>query len=446
MSQLVHITGGHLADPSQGVDGPADLRVEDGIVTAVASPGGLPVLTRPDATIDASGCHILPGLTDTQTHLREPGHEYKETIAQAAASAVAGGITRLFAMPNTDPVADSLAVCELVRAKGAAAGAARVLPVGALSHQMAGKTLSEMGELAASGCPAVSDAWAPIDSSQIMRRALEYARGVGLPVITVPQDLGLSGKGVMHEGAVSTRMGLSGIPAASEVISVARDIALAELTGARVHISPISAAGSVRLLRDAHQRGVQVSAGTAPLYLHLTDAALEGYDSNAKVYPPLRTANDRAALREAVADGTISVIASCHAPHAEFEKQVEFDQAPFGVAGLTTALSLTLKLVEEKVFDLATAVARWTSGPESIFGDAAGSGTLAVGSPADLTIVDLSVNREVTRRTLNGHALNTPFMGWTLPGEVRHTLINGCTVFAAAHITPPQATRAGGTR
>ncbi len=441
MNDMVRITGGHLIDPAQGIDGPADLLIEDGKIVAVTPPGGLPDRNdRAARTINATGCHLLPGLVDTQTHTREPGHEYRETIAQAATQAAAGGITRLFAMPNTEPVADSLAVCELVRTKGAAAGGARVLSVGALTRGMAGEVLSEMGELAASGCPAVSDAWAPIDSSQMMRRALEYAHGVGMVVITVPQDLGLSGKGVMHEGAVSTRLGLLGIPEASEVISVARDIALAELTGARVHISPVSAAGSVRLLRDAQQRGVPVTAGTAPHYLHLTDEALSGYDTNAKVYPPLRTADDRAALREAVADGTIAVIASCHAPHAEFEKQVEFDHAPFGVAGLSTALSLTLQLVADGVLDLTTAVARWSSGPVDVFGSAAGSGTLKAGEAADLTVVDLSARWRVSRDSLNHHALNTPFMEQTLPGVVRHTLVAGRTVFS----TPAQrATESG---
>ncbi|MBI5136195.1 MAG: dihydroorotase [Nitrospirae bacterium] len=439
LQHTVRIVGGHLVDPAAGIDAPRDLLIVDGRVAMVAEPGRLP---GHGATLDAAGCHVLPGFTDTQAHLREPGYEYKETIAQAAGDAARGGITRLFAMPNTNPVADSLAVCELVRAKARAAGAAHVLPVGALTRGMAGEVLSEMGELARSGCPAVSDAWVPVDSSQMMRRALEYARGVGLPVITVPQDLGLSGKGVMHEGAVSTRLGLSGIPAASEEISVARDIALAELTGCRVHISPVSTAGSVRLLGDAIRRGVPVSAGTAPHYLLLTDAFLEGYDTNGKVYPPLRSDADVRALREAVADGTVAVIASCHAPHAEFEKQVEFDHAPFGVAALATALSLTLLLVEEGILDLPTAVARWTVGPGQVFGAPAGAGTLAEGAPADLSVVDLGARWQVTRAALSGHGLNTPFLGHTLPGRVRHTLIGGQAVFAAE--APPVAAGLGG--
>jgi dihydroorotase len=430
MNETIRITGGHLVDPAAGLDGPHDLLIENGTVTAVTAPGKLP--DGSGKTINASGCHIMPGLTDTQTHLREPGYEYKETIAEAAASAAASGLSRLFAMPNSNPVADSLAVCELIRAKSRAAGGAQVLPVGALSKGMAGEVLSEMGELAASGCPAVSDAWVPIESSQMTRRAFEYAKGQGLPVITVPQDLQLSGKGVMHEGSVSTRLGLSGIPAASEEISVARDIALAELTGATVHISPLSCAGSVRMVRDAQKRGVPVSAGTAPHYLLLTDECLIGYDTNAKVYPPLRGKADMIALREGVADGTIGVITSCHAPHAAFEKQVTIDRAPFGVAGLATALSLTLKLVEEKVFDLPTAVARWSVGPGSIFGsDAAGSGTLTVGSPADITVMDLSEHWQINCDTLHGHACNTPFLGQTVPGRVRHTLLAGRTLFAA---------------
>ena len=436
MSETILIRGGHLIDPAAGVDAPTDLLIQDGKVARTGAPGTLSGTHE----IDAGGCHVLPGLVDTHAHLREPGLEYKETIADAARNAVAHGITRLFAMPNTDPVCDNVAVCELVRARGRAAGAAHVLPVGALTRDMAGKVLSEMGELADNGCPAVSDAWVPIESSQMMRRALEYAKGVGLPVITVPQDLGLSGNGVMHEGPISTRLGLRGIPAASEEIPVSRAIALAELTGCPIHISPLSTAGSVRMVAAAQRRGVPVTAGTSPMYLDLTDERLLSYDTNAKVYPPLRPRRDVEVLRQALADGTLGTLTSCHAPHAAYEKEVEFDHAPFGVAGLATALSLTLKLVEEKVVDLSTAVARWTVGPREAFGEAAGPATLAEGALADLTVADLSATWEVTPEV----AHNTPYLGHTLTGRVRHTLVAGQPVFSASEPNHEPAMKAAG--
>lgn len=442
MSNRLIISGGHLVDPAGGIDAPKDILIEDGVVAAVADPGELgAALADQIERIDATGRTVLPGLIDTHTHLREPGHEYKETIADAAFSAVSGGITTLFAMPNTDPVCDSVSICDRVTARAKEAGLARVLPVGALTRNMEGEALSEMGELARFGCPAVADAWVPVESSQMMRRALEYAKGVGLSVITVPQDLGLSKGGVAHEGAVSTRLGLRGIPAASEEISVGRSIALAELTACPVHISPLSTAGSVRMVKDAKSRGVRVTAGTAPHYLHLTDAALINYDTNLKVYPPLRTTADRNALRQAVADGTIDTITSCHAPHAAYEKAVEFDYAPFGIAGLATALPLTLKLVEEKVMNLSDAVARWTVGPRQAFGLAeAGMGTVAAGAPADLTIVNMAAKWEVTAEALHSRGKNTPFIGETFTGKVTHTLVAGALVYH------DEAADAAGTR
>ncbi|MDH4228803.1 MAG: dihydroorotase [Nitrospirota bacterium] len=432
---VVTILGGHLVDPAAGVDAPADLRIENGRIARVTAPGALP---REGQVIDAAGRHVLPGLIDTHAHLREPGHEHKGTVADAAFQAAMGGITCLFAMPNTDPVCDSRAVCEMVINRARQTGAVRVLPVGAMTRGMENRVLSEMGELAACGCPALADAWAPIESSQMFRRALEYARGVGLPVITVPQDLGLSADGVMHEGDVATRLGLAGIPAASEEISVARAIALAELAGCRLHIAPITTAGSVRLVADARRRGLDVSAGTAPHYLHLTDAALIGYATAAKVYPPLRPRTDLEALRAAVADGTVSVLSSCHAPHADYEKAVEFSLAPFGMAGLSTALSLTLLLVKEGVLPLSSAVARWTHGPREVFA-LADAGTLAEGSPADLTIVDLSSTWEITPRAVAGHGLSTPWLGQTLPGRVCQTLLGGKIVHDSQRSTavPP---------
>ncbi|MFQ5507983.1 MAG: dihydroorotase [Leptospirillia bacterium] len=440
MSGALLIRGGHLVDPAAHIDAPMDLLIEDGCVAQVAEPGTIKATGA--RTIDATGHHVLPGLIDTHAHLREPGYEYKETIAQACQTAAAGGITTLFAMPNTEPVCDSKAVCDLVTARGREAGTARVLPVGALTRHMDGDVLSDMGELARSGCPAVSDAWVPIESSQMMRRALEYAKGVGMTVITVPQDLGLSKGGVMHEGEAATRLGLSGIPAASEEIAVSRAIALAELSGCPIHLAPLSTSGSVRMVRDARARGLAVTAGTAPHYLHCTDRAVNGYNTAAKVYPPLREEADRDALREGVADGTIDTLSSCHAPHADFEKAVEFDRAPFGIAGLATALSLTLQLVEEHVLELSTAVARWTVGPREAFGlEGAGFGTLTEGAPADLTVVDLAARWEVTAESLDGKAASSPFVGDTLPGQVRLTLFGGNPVHGNTADLPTAAAR-----
>ena len=420
MTDIVIITGGHLIDPAAQIDALKDLKIADGNIVAVADPGQLPDSAGATA-IDASGCHILPGLIDTHTHLREPGFEYKETIADAARTAVHAGITRLFAMPNTEPACDSVAVVEMVLQRGRAAGLAQVHPVGALTRHMEGQVLAEMAELAQAGCPAVSDAWVPVESSQMMRRALEYAHGVGLPVITVPQDMGLSADGVMHEGAVSTRLGLTGIPAASEEIPVGRIIALSELTGCRIHISPLSTAGAVRMVRNAQRRGVPVSAATAPHYLLLTDDRLEGFDTRAKVYPPLRSEADREALRQGVVEGTLTVLASCHAPHAAFEKEVTFDRAPFGMASLSTALSLTLQLVEDKVLSLSQAVACWTTGPQAVFGaNAVGAARLSDGDEATLTIVDTAA-----RWTVGDAAGASPFAGESLPGQVRHTFVAG---------------------
>jgi dihydroorotase len=422
----MRITGGHLVDPAAGVDALRDLLIENGRVKQIAEPGGLPEMVDAE-TVDATGCHVLPGLIDTHAHLREPGQEHKETIAGAGRQAAMGGISCLFAMPNTDPVCDSVAVCEHIVTLAARAGNVRVLPVGALTRGMKNEVLSEMGELARYGVPALADAWSPIESSQMFRRALEYARGVGLPVITVPQDLGLSADGVMHEGAVSTRLGLPGIPAASEEISVSRAIALAELTGCPLHVAPITTAGSARMVRNAQARGAAVSAGTAPHYLHLTDEAVEGYPTACKIYPPLRPRADVEALRAAVADGTVSVLTSCHAPHADHEKAVEFNNAPFGMAGLSTALSLTLALVKEGVLPLSDAVARWTAGPRRTFG--LESGTLSEGAVADLTLVDLSADWQVTPEAVEGRTHGTPWLHKTLPGRVIRTVLGGNTVY-----------------
>ncbi len=451
MSNALVITGGHLVDPAAGIDEPRDLLVEDGVVRAVAPPG---TLDKKGARVDAGGCLVLPGLIDTHTHLREPGFEHKGTIAGAAKEAAAGGITTLFAMPNTDPVCDSAAVCAYVQARAAEAGLCRVFPVGALTRGMKGEALPDMGELAGAGCAAVADAWVPVEGSQLMRRALEYALGAALPVITVPEDLGLAGGGVMHEGPVATRLGLAGIPSESEEISVYRAVALAELTGCPVHLAPISTRGSVRIVRNAKERGVPVTAGTALHYLVLTDARVAGYDTLCKVYPPLRPAEDVDVLRAAVADGTVSVLTSGHAPHAAYEKAVEFDRAPFGMAGLATALALTLRLVEEKVLPLSDAIARWTVGPRAAFpavanfgdlgnfGNLGNLGTLAEGSPADLTVVAPGETWEVPAADPAaadaGPYAASPLGGERLKGVVRLTLLGGKPVHE-----PPNAMTAG---
>ena len=378
----VGIVGGRLIDPASGKDGLYDIVVMNGTVASVQVQNkGKEALTGGEGwdIIDATGMLVVPGLVDIHTHLREPGEEYKETIETGTRAAAAGGITSVLAMANTEPVNDSASVTRLMLRKAKEAGYANLFPVGSVSAGMLGETLSEFGELFEAGCVAVSDDGLPVADGSLMRRALEYAKIFNIPVISHAEDLCINADGVMNEGEVATRLGLRGIPNASEDSTVARDIQLAELTGGRLHIAHVSTRGAVELIRSAKARGVQVSAEAAPHHLLLDDSQVEGYDTNAKMSPPLRSKDDARALIEGLKDSTIEAVATDHAPHSSVEKDVEFTAAANGIVGLETSLGLVLELVENKELDLATAIERMTSGPARVMG--LNKGSLKVGSP-----------------------------------------------------------------
>jgi dihydroorotase len=397
--------------------------IEGDRIVGVGNPGTLGTDAR---AIDAHGQLVTPGLIDMHVHLREPGYEYKETIATGVRAALAGGFTAVACMANTNPVNDSGAVTQFILDRAALAAGARVYPIGALSVGLRGERLAEIGEMHRAGIVAVSDDGMPVMDAGLMRRALEYARLFDLPVIVHEEDRELAGGGVMHEGPTAVRLGLRGVPAAAEEVMVARDIALAELTGGRLHIAHVSTAGAVALVRTARARGVAVSAEVTPHHLFLTDEAVEGYDTNAKMAPPLRTAADVAALRAGLADGTIEAIASDHAPHHRDEKDVEFDVAANGVVGLETTLALGLRLVAEGVLGLPALVERLSTGPAKILGRP--GGTLAPGVPADVTLIDPERRWKVDPRALRSRSRNTAFAGWEMTGRATTVLVGGRVV------------------
>jgi dihydroorotase len=414
------IKNGHILDPANKVDEKLDLLVMDGKIAKLGKPGSF--AADGVKVIDVSGKLVVPGLIDMHVHLREPGFEYKETILTGTAAAKEGGFTSVCCMPNTNPVNDNRSVTEFILGQ-AKDGSARVFPIGAITKGSKGEELAEMGELHAAGCPAVSDDGKPVVSAAIMRRAMEYSNIFDLLIISHCEDSSLSGKGVMHEGAVSTELGLRGIPRAAEDVMTGRDITLAELTGCRLHIAHVSTAGSVNMIRAAKVRGVKVTAETCPHYFTLTDEAVRGYNTQAKMNPPLRTADDVAAIKQGLTDGTIDVIATDHAPHGMDEKSGEFDYAPFGIVGLETALGLTFKLVEEKVLSLAEAIKKLSTNPASIL--KINKGTLSVGADADITIIDLDADWTVDSAQFKSKSKNTPFNGWKLRGRAVQTIVRG---------------------
>ncbi len=425
------ITGGRVIDPGR-LDGPAEVLIENGKVAAVGQ-NLLAAASRDKGSVtvvDATGKLVLPGFVDLHVHFREPGFEYKETIATGGASAVAGGFTSVCCMPNTNPVNDSQSVTEFMLEKARAAGNCSVFPVGAITKGSEGKELAEIGDLRRAGCVAISDDGRPVMNSMVMRRAMEYALAFDMPVIDHCEDLHLSEGGCMNEGLVSTELGLAGIPAAAEDVMVARNIALAELTGARLHLAHVSTAGSVRMVREAKARGIRVTAEACPHHFSLTEEAVRGFNTLAKMNPPLRAWQDVQAIKEGLADGTIDVIATDHAPHAGQDKQREFSDAPFGIVGLETALPLTLALVEEGVLTLAQAVAKLTSEPAKAFSLAKGS--LAPGADADLVIVDQQQGWEVDPSRFRSKSKNTPFAGWKVKGLVLRTFVAGRVVYESA--------------
>ncbi|MCY4614361.1 MAG: dihydroorotase [Nitrospira sp.] len=421
------IAGGQVVDPGQW-NGIADVLIEEGKISAVEPDlqqklQGVKALT----TIDATGLIVCPGFVDLHVHFREPGFEHKETIATGSAAAVAGGFTSVCCMPNTQPVNDSRSVTEFILAQAAAAGKARVFPIGAITKGSKGEELAEIGELFDAGCVAVSDDGVPVMNSLVMRRAMEYASAFHLPVIDHCEDSQLSRGGSMHEGAVSTELGIPGIPKAAEEVMVARNISLAELTGARLHLPHVSTVGSVRMVREAKARGVPVTAEACPHHFSLTDEAVRSYDSNAKMNPPLRTDEDVQAIKEGLRDHTIDIVATDHAPHAVQEKLLEFDAAPFGIIGLETAFPLTLNLVEEGLLTLEQAIAKLTREPARVFD--LSHGTLAPGVAADVTLIDPAATWVVDPARLHSLSRNTPFAGWTMKGRVVKTLVAGEVVY-----------------
>ena len=424
MSDLL-IRGGRVIDPSRNSDGSADLRIRDGKIDAVGR--NIP-MEQGTTVIDAAGKVVAPGLIDLHVHLREPGFEHAETIASGAAAAAAGGFTAVCAMPNTDPVTDSLATVGFVVRQAIRAGQARVYPIGAVSLGQKGEQLTEFGELVQAGAVAVSDDGKPVRSSHLMRTALEYAKSFGIPVADHCEDLSLAQGGAMHEGLVSARLGLKGIPAAAEEIMVARNIILAELTGGHVHLCHMSTRGSVELIRWAKSKGLRVTAEATPHHFTLTHERCEGYDTNAKMNPPLREAADRDAIRAGLKDGTIDCIASDHAPHHYDAKEREFDEAPNGIVGLETALGLGIsELVASGLLTLPELLARMSTVPARVFH--LPGGTLAVGAPADVVVFDPEQRWQVRREELLSKSGNSPFLGATLQGRVESTIVGGRVVY-----------------
>ena len=418
------LRGGRLVDPSQRLDEVGDLLIADGKVEATGRLGE--VRRDGDAleTIDCTGLVVSPGFVDVHCHLREPGREEVETIATGARAAAAGGFTAVCAMPNTDPVTDNQAAVGFIIRQAQRAGGARVYPIGAISIGQQGKTLAEFGEMVGAGAVAVSDDGKPVVSAQLMRTALEYARTFGIPVADHCEDPTLAANGAMNEGIVSARLGLKGIPAEAEEIMAIRDILLARLTGGHVHLCHMSTKGSVELIRWGKERGINVTAEVCPHHLSLTEDAVEGYDTNAKMNPPLRTAKDVAALQEAVKDGTIDVIATDHAPHHYDEKEREFADAPNGIVGLETALAVNLTwLVHRGVIDVTTLVERMACAPARLF--KIPGGTLRRGAAADVTVFDPDASWTVDPARFRSKGRNTPYAGQTLRGRVELTLVAG---------------------
>jgi len=428
MSDLLFIEGGRVIDPASGLDGVRTVVVKDGKIAEVAERVERPATAR---AIDARGKWVTPGFIDLHVHLREPGQEYKETVATGARAAVAGGFTAVAAMPNSLPPNDNASVAELILKRAEGAGLARVYPVGCISKGQKGEELAEYGELQVAGCVAVSDDGHPVSSPALMRRALEYARVFDLPVAVHEEDLALAGsKWAMHEGPAATRLGLKGMPSQAEEVMVLRDLALAELTGGRLHLQHLSAAGSVRAVREAKRRGLRVTAEATPHHLALTDEDLAraGYDTAWKMNPPLRSAEDVRAVREGLADGTIDCIATDHAPHSPVEKDLEFDAAMNGIVGLETAFAVCLGLSRQGAFSEKRLVEALTCGAARAFG--LPGGTLARGSAADLAVLDPSAAWKVEPERFHSKGRYTPWKGATLTGRCLYTLVGGAVVHA----------------
>jgi dihydroorotase len=428
MSRLL-LKGGRVVDPARKVDAVLDVLLAEGVVEAV----GKKVNARGAQVLDVKGLVVCPGFIDLHTHLREPGREDKETIASGTRAAAAGGFTAVCAMPNTEPVNDHAGVTRLIVGKAKAEGAVRVYPIGAITRGSRGEELAEYGDLREAGCVAVSDDGRPVASARVMRRALEYAKAFGLTVIDHCEEPSLADQAAMNEGPVSTLLGLRGAPAAGEAIMVERDVLLAELTGGKVHIAHASTAASVDAVRRGKARGVRVTAEATPHHLLLTDQLVKDseYDTATKMNPPLRSEADRQGLLQGLRDGTIDCIATDHAPHTVDDKTVEYDHAAFGIVGLETAVALCLdRLVGEGLLDLPRLVALLSTNPAQVL--ALPGGTLAPGSPADVTVLDLARKRPVEPARFESKGRNTPFGGFSLEGWPVMTIVEGRVVWKDA--------------
>ena len=428
MTRAILLKGGRLVDPSQKMDEIGDLLVTDGVVEAIGRIGDVRRDGEALETIDCSGRIVSPGFVDVHCHLREPGREEVETIASGARAAAAGGFTAVCAMPNTDPVTDNQAAVGFIISQAKKAGGARVYPIGAISIGEMGETLAEFGEMVGAGAVAVSDDGKPVVSAQLMRTALEYARTFGIPVADHCEEPTLAAGGAMNEGIVSARLGLRGIPAEAEEIMAIRDILLARLTGGHIHLCHMSTKGSVELIRWGKERGINVTAEVCPHHLSLTEDSVEGYNTNAKMNPPLRTAKDVEALQEAVKDGTIDVIATDHAPHHYDEKEREFANAPNGIIGLETALAVNLTwLVHRHIVDVPMLVERMACAPARLF--KLPGGTLRKGGIADITVFDPDAAWTVDASKFRSKGRNTPYAGMELRGLVECTIVGGRAVY-----------------
>ena len=420
------IRNGRIIDPANGRDEIGDLLVIDGRIAPLSQLSTLD--SQPDE-IDAANLIVCPGLIDIHVHFREPGFGWKETIESGARAAAAGGFTTVVCMPNTSPVADSPSTIAWIKDRAAEVSKVRVLPAGAISKNLAGEELAPIGSLAQAGIVAITDDGRCIQNNELMRRAVEYARMVGVPVLDHCQDYDLVANGVVHEGYWSTLLGLPGWPSAGEEAIVARNVLLAEACDHHIHCQHISAAGSVRLLREARARGVKISGEVCPHHIALTDESIQNFDTNFKMNPPLRSQRDIDALLEGIADGTLDILASDHAPHAGFEKEVEFDAAPFGIVGLETELGLFMDLLvhRQKTIGLSRLIEMWTVRPAKLLG--LQSGTLSLGVPADITLINPDLEWTVDPDAFQSASRNTPFGGWKLTGRAVRTIIAGETVW-----------------
>lgn len=417
---------GRIIDPSRNYDSAGDLLIEDGKIVAIDGPGKIPT-SRAARVMDAQGKWILPGLIDIHVHLREPGFEFKETIETGTRAAVQGGFTSVACMANTQPVNDSPYVTAFIRERARQTASCRVFPVGAVSKGLQGQELAEIGGMVTEGARAISDDGMPVMNSYLMRKAMDYAKAFGVPVISHAEDENLVGRGVMNEGALSNELGLRGNPAAAEEIMVAREIALCRLTGCPVHIAHLSTAVAIEHVRRAKEEGLPVTAEASPHHLILTEEAVRGYNTNLKMAPPLRAEGDVAALRAAVAEGVVDIIATDHAPHGLVDKAVEFDHAANGILGLQTAIPLTYELVVHNILPMNRWLESLTIKPARLLG--LPLGTLQLGRDADVTVFDPAVSWNFTEERILSKSRNSPFLSRELRGQVLATIVNGRIVY-----------------